>query len=70
MGFQPIPLKRPPRPEPEQRPPQSVSGIIPWGVTMEQAADALAMLAGVAPAPPEPIGDSSDGIAPCGYDEL
>ena len=43
-----------------------------WGYTAQEASDVLAGLfsrAGVTIAP-EPVGDSSDGIAPCGYDEL
>jgi hypothetical protein len=48
MGTPPIPLARPMRGHqptnepPVQNPPQSISGIIPWGVTTRQAAEALA----------------------------
>lgn len=39
-----------------------------WGVTAREAAEALMRLFG--PWKSEPIGDSSDGIAPCGYEEI
>ena len=43
----------------------------PWGVTMQEAASALAQMIGsYSSARGELIGDSSDGINPCGYDEL
>lgn len=41
-----------------------------WGVTMEQAAAALAMLAGVPSVQYEPIWENSEGIALVGYEEL
>lgn len=41
-----------------------------WGMTTQEAADALtSIFASTQPVEPEPIGDSSDGIAPCGYEE-
>lgn len=60
---------QPYRPEPEQNPPQSVSGVFPWGITTQQAADALASVSGQAT--PEPIGDDSNA-RDClvWYDEL
>lgn len=43
-----------------------------WGISTREAAGALTSVfgRGIAPATSEPIGDSSDGIAPCGYDVL
>lgn len=80
---------QPYRPEPEQNPPQSVSGVvpfqqphytdapmvmaqsgpIPWGITTQQAADALTSVFGQAA--PEPISDDS-GARDClvWYDKL
>lgn len=48
--------------------------VITWpvlGVTMQQAADALLAMAGATSSLcPDPLGDSSDSIKPCGYEEL
>ena len=42
-----------------------------WGVSMQEVANALIGVFGQRSVPaPEPIGDSSDGIEPCGYDAL
>lgn len=80
MGRVAIPLARPrPRgyqpssPAPEQNPPQSVSGSIPYAERIHEAIRMLATsgyrMADLL-ARPAPIGDSSDGIRPCGYDAL
>lgn len=98
------------RPEPEQNPPQSISGSVPWKlyprpnpaiqayereiqqiaqyigrrgvvdwelvngwlkweITAREAAEALTQIA-QGSVIPEPVGESGDGIAPCGYEEL
>lgn len=43
-----------------------------WGISMREAADALISVfgQGSAPVTPDQIGDSNDGIEPCGYDVL
>jgi len=68
--------------EQEQNPPQSVSGIIPWGVTTQLAADALtsvfagrnsatlALMKAIDREIAQRIERNHDGIEPCGYEEL
>lgn len=67
---------KPYRPEPEQNPPQSVSGIFPY---TEQQVRAEALLAwvnelrakvGLQPLPLVEEEPPNDGIALCGYDAL
>lgn len=68
MGYQPIDLEQS-RKETYERVKKEYES---FGLTAQEAADVLTRVfasAGVT-ITPEPIGDSSDGINPCGYDEL
>lgn len=80
MGYQPLPTNKP------SKPPQAVSlsqaqketyervkmEYMSFGCTAQEAADALTSIFANwhVTIDPEPIGDSSDGIALVGYEEL
>jgi hypothetical protein len=86
MGIPSIPPAKP-RPDTPQSFDPNRSNYVPpiWGITMQQAAEALMVMTGNGPMritdqwgsiragyiePTGLIGDSSDGIEMCGYEEL